>query len=174
MKKIKRGYLCLLLAASIIYPSVTCSALVQKAKASELAKRVMIIGKQKLIVKMAMTPQEQERGLMYCRHLKDNEGMLFVFSHQKELYFWMKNTLIPLAIGFFNKNRKLVDVQEMTVLKNKNQKNIPIYGSRYPAMYALEVNKGWFTRHHVAVGAIFELHKSKMRTRPVMRRPTRR
>ncbi len=134
------------------------------------ARRTMILGGEKLTVDMAITSEQLEHGLMFRQKLADNEGMLFVFSHEQVLNFWMKDTFIPLAIGFFDKNKKLIDVQSMAAIKSEIEMHPPIYQSRRPAMYALEVNKGWFTRHHVKLGQAFILQKGDMRTKPVMRR----
>ena len=134
------------------------------------AKRIMILGGENLTVEMAITPEQLEHGLMFRQKLADNEGMLFIFSHEQVLSFWMKNTFIPLAIGFFDKNKKLIDIQEMAAVKSEIEMHPPIYQSRKPAMYALEVNKGWFARHHVKLGQAFSLKKGNMRTKPVMRK----
>src|SRR5262252_5443292 len=47
-------------------------------------------------VELALTPAEQERGLMYRQALATDAGMLFVFDRTSMHTFWMKNTLIPL------------------------------------------------------------------------------
>ena len=50
--------------------------------------------------KVADTPEKTERGLMFVKHLPENEGMLFVFDQEDDQVFWMKNTLIDLDILF--------------------------------------------------------------------------
>lgn len=102
-----------------------------------------------LNVEIAKTPEEQEHGLMFRKKISDEQGMLFIYQEERELSFWMKNTFIPLSIGFFNKNRELIDVQEMSPVMSEMQQAIPSYRSRGKAMYALEVNQGWFKRHNI-------------------------
>ena len=46
----------------------------------------------------AATPEEQERGLMFRRSLRPDEGMIFPYAPPQEVGFWMRNTLIPLDI----------------------------------------------------------------------------
>ena len=80
---------------------------------------------------------------MFRTTLKPNAGMLFVFKHKTHTGFWMKNTHIPLSIGFFNTDKSLMETQSMTPqsLKQHRPKN------RYA--YALEVNQGWFAKHAI-------------------------
>ena len=60
-----------------------------------------------LEVAVARTPQQQAQGLMNVSDLPEGTGMLFVFPEEKMGSFWMKDTLIPLDIAFFNTNRRL-------------------------------------------------------------------
>lgn len=51
---------------------------------------------------LALTPEDQELGLMYqksmgnCEGLGNCYGMLFVFPNYSDRCFWMKNTVMPL------------------------------------------------------------------------------
>jgi uncharacterized membrane protein (UPF0127 family) len=71
------------------------------------------LGATKVRVELAITPAEQQLGLMNRASLGKNEGMLFVFPSERVLHFWMKNTVIPLSIGFFNSKKELIKVTEM-------------------------------------------------------------
>lgn len=107
----------------------------------------------KLHVRIARTEAEQERGLMFISSLAENTGMLFIFKQERFLSFWMKNTYIPLSIGFFDREGTLVDIREMKALST-----YPPTISKVPAIFALEVNLGWFKRHKVTLGAKLELN----------------
>lgn len=101
---------------------------------------------------VADTDDNRAEGLMNITQLPENTGMLFVFERTQTLSFWMKNTLIPLAIGFFDDQGILVDIQEMTP-GSMAQLRPPTYQSRKPARFALEMNKGWFARRKIKLGA---------------------
>lgn len=49
---------------------------------------------------VARTNAQRERGLMGVTSLKPHTGMLFVFSNDAPVGFWMKDTLIPLDMVF--------------------------------------------------------------------------
>lgn len=72
--------------------------------------------KREIIVngKIARTPEEIGRGLMFRKRLKKNEGMLFKMGKKKRHKFWMKNTYIPLDIIFLSKNSKIIEYKENT------------------------------------------------------------
>lgn len=60
--------------------------------------------------KIADTPEKLEKGLMFIKHLPENEGMLFIFPQEEEQVFWMKNTLIDLDMVFIRANRQVHSV----------------------------------------------------------------
>jgi uncharacterized membrane protein (UPF0127 family) len=52
------------------------------------------------VVELALTPPEQQRGLMHRRTMVADAGMIFVFPDERPRSFWMRNTLIPLDMVF--------------------------------------------------------------------------
>ena len=92
--------------------------------------------------------------------LKPNEGMLFVYSKEELLSFWMKNTSTPLQIAFIGADLR---IQQIESLKPYNEASVK---SKRPAQYALEVNLGWFDDNNIKVGdkiTIPNLHLIKIR-----------
>jgi uncharacterized membrane protein (UPF0127 family) len=63
-------------------------------------------------VELAISRDEQSRGLMFRQHLDADAGMLFVNDAPSPLVFWMKNTLIPLDMIFIGADRRIVGVVE--------------------------------------------------------------
>ena len=113
------------------------------------------LAKKEIAVELAKSPQQQARGLMFRKSLPQDTGMLFIYNEEQRLSFWMKNTFIPLSIGFFDKNQTLVDVQEMEPVKSEVQSRIPTYQSLKPAKYALEMPPGWFKKNKIRLGERF-------------------
>ena len=87
-----------------------------------------------IVVEYAITPEQMERGLMGRNPVKN--GMLFLFADQSALHFWMKNTLVPLNIAFFDRNGRFVNALTMTPC---TQDPCAVYDSAGPAQYALEL-----------------------------------
>lgn len=100
-------------------------------------------------VEVADSASERETGLMHRKKLPIDTGMLFVFRDPQMLTFWMKDTLIPLDILFFDQNGEFVSATQMTPCI---QAPCPKYKSQALAKYALEVNPDFRKAHGVGVG----------------------
>jgi uncharacterized membrane protein (UPF0127 family) len=127
------------------------------AIASLLRTADLEIGSQTLRVEIAETEKEREKGLMGRAKLADGEGMLFVFQTSETLSFWMKGTLIPLSIGFFDREKRLINTAEMPPPSQASQ-TLPVYQSASPAQYALEAPQNWFKKNKITPGMKFTLH----------------
>ena len=99
-------------------------------------------------VEVADDMDEMAKGLMGRTALAEDAGMLFVYPEERELSFWMRDTLIPLSIAFMDGEGRIIDIQDMKALDDRP----PHYTSAEPARYALEVNKGFFDERGVKVG----------------------
>jgi len=107
-----------------------------------------------ILVEVANTSEQMARGLMFRRSLSRERGMLFLFPIENQLHFWMKNTLIPLDILFFNADRELVS--SATMLPCEEDPCVS-YSSEMPSTYALEVNAGFLLQHSIGKGWKIEL-----------------
>lgn len=112
------------------------------------------IGSQTVEVEIADDNGKRSLGLMNRKVLKDGKGMLFIFDQEQTLSFWMKNTLIPLSIGYFDQNKKLFQILDMKPASPMEVRP-PSYPSSRPGKYALEVPIGWFSRNKIFPGAKF-------------------
>lgn len=110
------------------------------------------LGNEILDCEIANTPSAIAKGLMGRDQLPEGQGMLFVYEKAQRLVFWMKETYIPLSIGFFDDNQILMKILDMDPPIGQN---LIRYRSTAPARYALEVPQGWFEKHHIRVGDKF-------------------
>ena len=105
-------------------------------------------------MELAITPEERQRGLMGRTSLAHDAGMLFVFEEERTLSFWMKGTLIPLDILFIDGEQRIVDIQTMVPEPGVPTRNLTVYPSAEPAIYALEVNAGVAAELGLTVGML--------------------
>ena len=70
------------------------------------------IGDVPIKVEAAVLPEERSRGLMFRESMALNEGMLFVFEKGTSQRFWMKNTRIPLDIGYLSSSGVLLEIHK--------------------------------------------------------------
>jgi uncharacterized membrane protein (UPF0127 family) len=107
----------------------------------------LTIGTATVSVEIADDPAEREHGLMKRETLGNDQGMLFVYPDERPRNFWMKDTSLPLSIAYLDAQGRIVRIADMTPFDTSTVPSVR------PAMYALEVNQGWFTRHAIQVGA---------------------
>jgi uncharacterized protein len=98
---------------------------------------------------VADTDAERAEGLMGRTSLDADAGMVFLWEGPVETTFWMKDTLIPLSIAFWNERGRIVEILDMAPCR---QDDCPSYGPDEPFVGALEVNRGFFDDHGVEVG----------------------
>lgn len=88
---------------------------------------------------IAKSNASREKGLGGIKEpLRPSDAMLFVFDRASKVTFWMKDTLIPLQILYFNEKGKLTQSLEMPVEKDPNDPK-KLYPSKKNTIVALEV-----------------------------------
>jgi uncharacterized protein len=108
------------------------------------------IGTAVVQAELAATSAQRARGLMGRTTLPDSAGMLFLFTRDQTLDFWMKDTPIDLSIAFIDADRRIINIEPMTA------NDLTSIRSAGPARYALEVRRGWFADRGISAGAVVE------------------
>lgn len=104
-------------------------------------------------IEIADSSKERRRGLMYRNALPQNHGMLFIWDSEKIQCMWMKNTYIPLSVAYADAKGKIINISDMKPLSRVS------ICSDEPAIYALEVNQGFFERSNINSGDILAIEK---------------
>jgi uncharacterized protein len=109
----------------------------------------------RVIVEVARTSEQTRYGLMGRESLDPGSGMIFVFDSVRapDHGFWMWRTKIPLDVAYIGLDDQIVAIREMEPCESPYPEWCPWYepGVEYAA--ALEMNRGWFARNAVGVGA---------------------
>jgi len=114
--------------------------------AVELATIPLSINEHRITAEVAKTADEVTTGLMYRFSLKPDHGMVFVFDQAQPRAFWMKNTFIPLSIAFVAPDGRILNIEDMA------PKDETSHWSSGPAMYAIEMRRGWFVERGIKAG----------------------
>ena len=95
---------------------------------------------------VATTTEQKQLGLLHHPTIATNAGMVFVFDQPTPACFWMKNTLIPLSIGFIDEQGILVQVEDMA------PNTLTTHCAKTAIKYAIEMNKGWYAKNKANIG----------------------
>jgi uncharacterized membrane protein (UPF0127 family) len=110
------------------------------------------VGAQKVKMQLAVLPDEVQRGLMFRKSMGRDEGMLFVFPRAQQMGFWMRNTTLPLDIGYLDRDGVLREIYPMYPLDEKT-----VSSRGRDLQFALEMNQGWFKDRGVKPGDKLDL-----------------
>ncbi len=103
-------------------------------------------GEVRLTLEITETNAERARGLMFRTELPQRHGMLFSFDGRSGA-MWMKNTLIPLDMIFWDDSGRIVSIH-----KNARPMDETIIAPDKPARGVIEVSAGEADRLGIAVG----------------------
>jgi len=139
--------ICVLHAVLVIAVAAVSAAPAGNARsATALPTTALTANGHKITAEVASTPETRATGLMNRFSLKPDNGMLFVFERPEPLAFWMKNTFIPLSIAFLDVEGRILNIEDMAPQTEMS------HWSRGPALYALEMRKGWFVERGIKPG----------------------
>jgi len=140
----RRVFVLVALALLALLPAAIVQLGAAELQTLEIASKT---GVHAFAVEMALTPEEQARGLMYRRSLPEGQGMLFDFKTERELTFWMKNTYVPLDMIFIRGDGTILRIAENTEPLSER-----LVSSGGPARAVLEVVAGTARKLGIARG----------------------
>lgn len=103
--------------------------------------------------RVADTPEKKEKGLMFVKHLPENEGMLFLSDEDELQQFWMKNTLINLDIAFIKNDHTVSSVAHDMEHTYTYTPDYDVPQAVGFGRYVLELPAGTAAKHGVEPGA---------------------
>lgn len=104
-----------------------------------------------IMADIAMTADQQGKGLSIKDTLKENEGMLFIFQKEDKYNFWMNGMKFPIDILWLDTAGKVVHI-ESNLQPCISEKDCPDFVPTKDALYVLETVAGFAERHDVKIG----------------------
>jgi hypothetical protein len=104
------------------------------------------VGEVPLVVEVADSEAERQKGMMFRRRLGPNEAMLFVFDRERDLAFHMRNCYVDLDLAYIAADGRILEIARLYAHRRER-----VY-SREPARFALEVPAGWLADHGIREG----------------------
>ncbi len=105
-----------------------------------------------LKIDLVDTPESREIGLMCVKKMPRTYGMLFVFSQDMDLNFWMKNTLVPLDILWIGPDKKITVIHEKLHESTVDTPDDKVVTAGGRGQYVLELASGEAARRKLKAG----------------------
>jgi uncharacterized membrane protein (UPF0127 family) len=141
---IKPALLCLLSGFTLLFAA---AAGAQTGPQPKLRTVPLTAGMHVIQAELAITPEQQQIGMMFRRTMGANEAMLFIEETASVRCFWMRNTFIPLSIAFLADDGTIVNIADMQPQSDQS------HCSAQPVRFALEMNMGWFAKRGLKAGS---------------------
>jgi uncharacterized membrane protein (UPF0127 family) len=106
-------------------------------------------GEVRIEVSIAETSEAKQRGLMGVPEMAEDTGMVFLEEEPVQTPFYMKDTLIPLSIAFWDQDGRIRAMLDMEPCVTDT---CELYYPEVDWVGAVEVNQGFFAENGVAVG----------------------
>ena len=117
----------------------------------------LYLGAETLDAEQALTPREQQTGMMFRTNIQDTDAMIFVFPQAVQASFWMKNCPESISAAYIDPAGVIQEIHHL----EKNDTNAVVAASAN-IQYVLETSDGWFGRHHVNTGMVIRTEKGSL------------
>ena len=111
---------------------------------------------QRFLAEVALTPQEQMRGLMYRQALAKDRCMIFLYEKDDHHAIWMKNCLIALDVVWVKEDGTLVEIVEnappLSPMFKGPDHEAPTYGGKVLSRHFVEFSAGTVRRLGLKLG----------------------
>ena len=102
---------------------------------------------------LAISPEDQARGMMFRSEVPPDTGMLFVGSRAAPRSFWMYRCLVPLDMVWLDGARRIVEiVREAPPCREDDPQRCPSYGGNANSVYVLELAAGQVAARGLEIG----------------------
>ncbi len=139
------------LLISLLFAMPACAQDTSKAQPELPREKLAVVTRDGVhhdfMVEMALTPAQQEVGLMFRPAVPADGGMLFDWGQPRSSNMWMRNTISPLDMLFVNPDGTIRRVVEDTV-----PQSLAVIDSQGPVRATVELAAGTARRMDIRAG----------------------
>jgi hypothetical protein len=107
-----------------------------------------------LIVELAQTSKQWEKGLSDRTDLGNLDGMVFIFPQYHVPVFWMKDMKFPIDMIWVSEG-KVIDITHSAPIETTDK--LPTYSPRNKVNMVLETRAGWAAQNNITIGDSLEI-----------------
>ena len=123
----------------------------------KLATIKLYVGPETLDTEMAVTPEQQETGMMYRTNIQDTDSMIFVLSFPQRASFWMYHCPESISAAYITPDGVIAEIHHFEKMDTN-----PVLSATDNILYVLETSDGWFARHHVTPGMAIQTERGSL------------
>jgi len=122
-----------------------------------LPKMKIYLGAEVLDTELALTPEEEQTGMMFRTNIPDSDSMLFVLPYPMAASFWMTNCPVSLSAAYISPDGVIEEIHHL-----ERNDAIPVVATNNNIQFVLETTDGWFARHNIGVGTIIRTERGSL------------
>jgi uncharacterized protein len=123
----------------------------------KLATLKLYVGPETLDAEMALTPDQEETGMMYRTNIQDSDSMIFVLPYPQQASFWMYHCPESISAAYITPDGVIAEIHHL-----EREDTNAVLSATSNILYVLETSDGWFTRHHVTPGMVIQTERGSL------------
>jgi uncharacterized membrane protein (UPF0127 family) len=143
--------------AEVAAPPVSLAMSLPTEAQPRLPTMKLWIGPKEMQAELALTPVQEQTGMMFRTNMAENDGMLFVLDPPQRASFWMMNCSLPLSAAYIDPAGAILEIHEL-----KPHDTNSVVAAADNVQFVLETPLGWFERNKIPVGTIITTEKGPL------------
>lgn len=136
---------------------LTLADVLPKQAQPKLPTMKIYLGAETLDTELALTPLEEETGMMFRTNIQDADSMLFVLPTPQQASFWMMNCPESISCAYITTDGTITEIHHL----EKNDTNA-VLSAQSNIQFVLETSEGWFQRHNISTGTVIRTDKGSL------------
>jgi uncharacterized protein len=144
-------------AATSTLPTLTEDYNDPTAAQPKLPTMKIYMGPEMLEAELALTPRQEQIGMMYRTNIQETDAMLFALPYPMQASFWMKHCPESISAAYITPDGVIQEIRHL----EQNDTNSMV-SARQDIQFVLETKEGWFARHHITTGMVIVSEKGPL------------
>ena len=115
------------------------------------------LGAETLGAELALTPEQEQTGMMFRTNIQDTDAMIFVLPYTQRANFWMMHCPESISAAYISPDGVIQEIHHL----EKNDTN-GVIAATDNIRFVLETSDGWFARHNVNTGMVIRTEKGSL------------
>jgi uncharacterized membrane protein (UPF0127 family) len=128
-----------------------------KQAQAKLPTMKIYLGAETLDAELALTPIQEETGMMFRTNIQDTDAMIFVLPTTQRANFWMMHCPESISAAYISPDGVIQEIHHL----EKNDTN-GVVAATDNIRFVLETSDGWFTRHNIGAGTVIITEKGSL------------